>query len=254
MSGTAFCDFNPSDPACQDPLDDLDASNATEGENSDYYNEVLQEEQEFLEEYGGMPAIAKLGFLVLASRGMVYTGLQAFRYVDFEYFDDDDLEYVDIKVNWDKWAKYLMYYGGFGLFSLGWLFQLLDLLGIAGPLNFMVWGFGLGMLGPLVYAVAVFMEYFMYERAYNCSENYENDNSVTQAASRAICEGYMSYPKLIMNEWILYSSEAWAMIMMFTKPWIATQWEQLPEEKKEKYRNRSAGWKEKKDAFALFGF
>ena len=247
----ADCDFFPDSPECQDPVEpDFD----DEEGSSEYYQMVLDDEKEFLEEYGGMPAIAKLGFLVLASQGMVYTGLQAFRYGDLEYFDDDDLEEVDIMVNWDKWSKYIMYYGGFGLFSLGWVFQLLDLLGIAGPLNFMIWGWGLGTLGPLLYAVAVFMEYWMYERAYNCSENYENDNSVTQAASRAICEGYMSYPKLIMNEWILYSAEAWAMIMMFTKPWIATQWEQLPEEKKEKYRNRSAGWKEKKEAFALFGF
>ena len=39
-----------------------------------------------------------------------------------------------------------------------------------------------------------------------------------------------------------------------TKYWIAAQYEQLPEEKKEKYRKRSASWKEKKDMFALFGF
>ena len=40
---------------------------------------------------------------------------------------------------------------------------------------------------------------------------------------------------------------------MAVKPWIAAQWEQLNEEKKEKYRERAAGWKEKEANFALFG-
>ena len=61
----------------------------------------------------------------------------------------------------------------------------------------------------------------------------------------------MPVDKLQMNEWILYAAEAWASISMVTKPWIAAQWESMDEEKKEKYRERSASWKEKRDNFAF---
>ena len=66
------------------------------------------------------------------------------------------------------WADYIAYYGAIALFGLGWITQLLDLFGVAGYFNFMVWGWGLGVVGPLAAGVAMLLAYISYEKLWNC--------------------------------------------------------------------------------------
>ena len=57
-------------------------------------------------------------------------------------------------------------------------------------------------------------------------------------------------------EWLIFSGEAWAMAMGMTKPWIATIWEELPEEKREEKRQQMAERRMNKESemFAMFTF
>jgi hypothetical protein len=135
------------------------------------------------------------------------------------------MEFLDWKIRWSYLGQYAFYYGGVALFGLGFIMQLLDLFGILSYLNFLVWGWGLGVFGSLVYSITIFMMYMEFERAYRCSENFENDDAAVQAATRISCAAGMPVAKLQMNEWILYAGEAWASISMAVKPWIAAQWE-----------------------------
>ena len=77
----ADCDFFPDDPACQSPAEGN--AEGMEGK-SEYYMQVLEDEHDFLNMYGGMGFWAKLGFLAVAGKGVVYNALQIWRYIDLE--------------------------------------------------------------------------------------------------------------------------------------------------------------------------
>ena len=122
----ADCDFFPDDPSCQAPEANADDM----GDKSDYYMQVLEDEADFLDMYGGkrMAFFAKLGFLVVAAKGAIYSGLSLWRYdadqvedLKDSWEDGDIMELFDIKINWYYWAYYIMQWGSYGLFALGFV-------------------------------------------------------------------------------------------------------------------------------------
>lgn len=230
--GDVDCSFFPEDPSCQ-------AGGAVaESEGSDYYQMVLDDEAEFLENYGGMATMAKIGFLALASQGLIYTGLKAFRVTQGRiYYMWSDTVWDGF--NWQRWANYFGYYGSFGLFAIGWITQLLDLFGVASGLNWIVWGWVLGTVGPINAFLAQLFLYLGYEMSWNCAEDESNENTGVCAALRQTL-----WDQLL--EWMQMQGEVWAMAYGFIYYWIAAQWEQMPEEKKEKYRARVEKYYKKK--------
>ena len=200
------CFFEPDAPECQAGFGE--ETTQVGEETSDYYQMVLDDEEEFLDYYGQNPTMAKLAFIALASQGAIYTGLMAFRHA-IAYNNENDVykngsAVVFDKFDWVMWAEYLFYYGSFGLFSLGWLTQLLDLFGVAGYFNFMTWGWALGMLGPLNYMVAFLFLYVAYEKTYNCMMDDDDANQVVCGAI---------YPKVwtAMKEWTMFEMIIWGM-------------------------------------------
>ena len=151
-------------------------------EDKDYMQMVLDDEHEFWDEYGRHPMFAKLAFIALASQGLIYASLKAFRH-RIAYYNSDDLKvYENVSsvvfesFDWVMWADYIAYYGAIALFGLGWVTQLLDLFGVAGYLNFMVWGWGLGMVGPLAASVAMLFVYISYETSWDCMLDDDDTN------------------------------------------------------------------------------
>ena len=230
----ADCFFDDTAPGCPNapvPEPTPVAEDITMEEMSDPYQMVLDDEHEFWEEYGRNPLFAKLAFIAVASQGLIYASLKAFRHRIAYYEDKGRYEFVSAVVfdsfDWVMWADYIAYYGAIALFGLGWITQLLDLFGVATYINFLVWGMGLGVGGSLVASVAFLFVYIAYEQSWNCMMD---DVDVNQS----LCATINADTAATMRTWAFVTMSAWMMVPV--KQWVASQYFNLPEDKKEKYR------------------
>ena len=77
------------------------------------------------------------------------------------------------KTNFWKLANMIHGYGGLAVLGSAYIFQLLATFGIAKSLNYLVWYYGVGLIGVLYDNVYLVLMYL----AYNAAQTYLTDNT-----------------------------------------------------------------------------
>ena len=248
MSG--ICEIFPDDESCKVPepedpvIDDTPVDDDVEDEGGDdMVDEEVEDDgadmeaEEGKEGKGGLPEDmsgwdltakflylseishlhtfeAQLKFLQAAIMASGIAALNKFRYKSKStYFDNAK---TGTNTNYNKLSDDIYQYGVLGVMGLAAVTQLASMLGIAVPVNMMVWEIGVGQILPMLSLASLVMSGLAWEQGYDSTDA---NAATTQAFAQAGIRSNFSTVASILFK-----------VLHYYKPWKAAQWIALGED------------------------
>ena len=114
------------------------------------------------------PFMGEITYLLVAIGMATHTGLDLFRYKsDSNYYDDYQAAAVATDTNWFKIGDAIKKWAYFIIYSIAAVTQILTGLGIATPINMLVWVWGVSLGAGVASWVAWLFKFLAHEQAYD---------------------------------------------------------------------------------------
>ena len=108
------------------------------------------------------PVLGQLSYTVISIGAVTNLCLELFRYDSASgFYDNGDIS----GTNYWKIANYVRGYGALSIWSLAALMQFLSLFGLFPTANMMVWEYGVGFAGQLIFLTYGILQFLAFENA-----------------------------------------------------------------------------------------
>ena len=163
------------------------------------------------------PFMGEITYMMVAVGMATKTGLDLFRYKsDSTYYDTYQSAMLSTSTNWFKIGDTIKKWAYFVIYSIAAVTQILAGFGIAAPINYLVWSYGVGMAAAAAAAVAWLFKSIAMEEAY--------DNKKVSTAS---------YIRQSIYEDSIMGASAMLAKYMQKSNWKWAQWDRATQEEKE---------------------
>ena len=127
-------------------------------------------------------------YLAIALENVLIAGLTSFYFRDKDYYGTDatkgfynNWDAAGLGTNYWQYANMVLQYGRIAVFSVAFITQLLTMLGIAAPINTLVWTNGVFMLMTTINIVYLLIMGYAYDTV-TTKVQADSSNSNAQAA------------------------------------------------------------------------
>ena len=168
------------------------------------------------------PALGQLSYTLISIGALTNICLELFRYDSASgFYDNGDIS----GTNYWKIANSVRSYGGLSIWSLAALMQFLSLFGLFPTANMMVWEYGVGFAGQLIFLTYTIIQYIAYEDAHSNITSSDSVKSTRAPIVKAAAKSEF-YEALAIQAGLSVAAAS-----QFQN-WLFWQWELLPAEER----------------------